>query len=99
MSGEPVGIQQRKSAWDVAVCMVVVCALVAFVHWPALNCAALSFDDGEYLIGNRLVQNPGWQSSWRFLSEVRAPSTVHGYYQPLNMISIMLDYAMGGRDD
>jgi hypothetical protein len=27
------------------------------------------------------------------------PSTVEGYYLPLSMISLMLDYARGGRPD
>jgi len=99
MAGELEAIQHRRPAWTLAVSVTVVCALVAIVHWPALSSGAFSFDDGEYLSGNRLVQNPGWESAWRFFREVREPSTVHGYYQPLNMISIMLDYAMGGRDD
>jgi len=30
---------------------------------------------------------------------VRDPSTVRGYYQPLTMISLMVDYALGGRLD
>jgi tetratricopeptide (TPR) repeat protein len=30
---------------------------------------------------------------------VLAPSTVTGYYQPFAMISLMLDYAMGGREN
>lgn len=99
MGGEPIPVQPRTPRWTVAAAVVAVGATVAMVHWPALSSAAFSFDDGEYLIGNRLVQNPSWESAWRFLSEVRAPSTVRGYYQPLNMISIMLDYALGGRDD
>lgn len=69
------------------------------VHWPALSCQALNFDDSEYLIDNVLVQNPSWQSVKRFFVEVLEPSTVKGYYQPLAMISLMLDYALGGRPD
>ena len=48
---------------------------------------------------NPLVRNPGAGSAWRFLSEVFTPSTVHGYYQPLTMISLMVDYALGGRPE
>ncbi len=65
-------------------------------HWPALSAQALSFDDHEYLLENRLVQTLGWDSAKRFLTEVRSPSTVQGYYQPLTMISLMLDSALGG---
>lgn len=72
---------------------------VLATHWPALSTQALSFDDTEYLTENRLVQNPSWTSARRFLSEVLEPSTTGGAYQPLSMISLMLDYAAGGRPD
>jgi tetratricopeptide (TPR) repeat protein len=76
-----------------------IAAGVAATHWPVLGARALSFDDGEYLTENPLVKNPSWESAGRFLSEVRAPSTVKGYYQPLAMISLMLDYAVAGSPD
>lgn len=79
--------------------MVVVACVVAAAHWPTLSAQAISFDDDQYLLENRLVQNPSWASAIRFLTEVTEPSTVGGYYQPLAMISLMLDYAMGGRPD
>lgn len=69
---------------------------VAVVFWPTLNARADYFDDGMYLTENRLVQNPGWDSIGTFLREVWRPSTVSGYYQPLAMISLALDSAMGG---
>lgn len=72
--------------------------LVALVvHWPALASDCRSFDDTQYLVQNRLVQNPSWTSTWRFLSEVLEPSTVRGYYQPLAMISLMIDCGLGGQ--
>jgi len=76
-----------------------VCGVAAAVHWPAISSKALSFDDQQYLIDNSLVQNPSLASANQFLTEVLAPSTVAGYYQPLAMISLMLDYAAGGRDN
>ena len=76
-----------------------VAALVVAAHWPVLSARALSFDDGQYLAENELVQHPGFESARRFLTEVLEPSTVRGYYQPLAMISLMLDYAAGGRPD
>ena len=72
---------------------------MAATHWPGLSAKALSFDDQQYLTRNVLVQNPGWASAKRFLTEVLEPSTVQGYYQPLAMISLMLDYAAGGREN
>jgi len=74
-------------------------AVVAGTYWPVLSAQAISFDDHQYVLENPLVQNPSWTSARRFLCEVRRPSTVAGYYQPLAMISLMLDCAMGGRPD
>ncbi len=79
-------------------CLIVAAATLA-AHGPVLSAQTILFDDGEYVTQNPLVQNPGWDSAGQFLREVRRPSTVQGYYQPLPMISLMLDYAMGGRPD
>src|SRR5205085_3421052 len=78
-----------------AAAMIVGCT-VAAAHWPAIRSTALALDDRQYLTENYLLQSPGWTSAWRFLTEVRNPSTVHGYYQPLSMISLMFDAARGG---
>ena len=81
------------------VLLIAVCLAVIVTHWPALSRQALFFDDNQYLTQNPLVQEPGWSSVRRFLTEVLEPSTVEGYYQPLTMISLMVDYALGGRPD
>ncbi len=80
-----------------ATLILIVVGAVLTTYWPVLSCEALYFDDGQYLTQNHLVQKPGWTSTKRFLFEVLEPSTVAGYYQPLAMISLMLDYALGGR--
>ncbi len=72
---------------------------VLVVFWPVLDARALCLDDPEYLLHNPLVRNPTWDSTRRFLTEVRAPSSVRGYYQPLPMISLMLDVAAGAGED
>jgi tetratricopeptide (TPR) repeat protein len=82
-----------------AILVVVVCTAVLVTHWRMLSAQALTFDDHQYFTENPLVKNPGTGSAWRFLSEVLKPSTVDGYYQPLTMISLMFDYALGGRAD
>ncbi|MCK4753310.1 MAG: tetratricopeptide repeat protein [Planctomycetes bacterium] len=76
---------------------VLCCVLITY--WPVLSAEAISFDDERYLVINPLVQNPSWSSTKHFFTEVFEPSTVPGYYQPLAMVSLMLDYAMGGRPD
>jgi len=79
--------------------LIVLCGIVLAVYWPVLSCGALFFDDNQYLTENPLVQNPSWSSAQRFLTEILEPSTVQGYYQPLTMLSLMADYALGGRGD
>lgn len=69
--------------------------VVLAAHWPALNARALTCDDDQYLVHNHAVQNPSWSSARRFFEEVLQPSTVTGYYQPLTMLSLMLDCAAG----
>lgn len=77
--------------------IVAVCVAVLVAHWPVLSTKTILFDDKQYFTENPLVQNPGWNSVKKFLTEVLEPSTVKGYYQPLTMISLMLDYAAGAR--
>jgi len=76
--------------------MLVVGAVVLAVHWPVLSAQAVSLDDDKYIEKNLLVQNPGWASVRRFFTEVTEPS-MPGYYQPMTMVSLMIDYALGGR--
>ncbi|NOT02748.1 MAG: tetratricopeptide repeat protein [Phycisphaerales bacterium] len=76
-----------------------VSTVVLVTHLPVLQAGALCFDDPQFLTNNRLVQTPSWASAWRFLTEVLEPSTVDGYYLPLSMVSLMLDYARAGRVD
>lgn len=89
------GIASRNTL--IAVLVLAVGGLTFLLYAPALDAQAISFDDDEYLLDNSLVQNPSWASTRDFLTEVLEPSSVRGYYQPLAMISLMLDYARGGR--
>jgi tetratricopeptide (TPR) repeat protein len=91
------GSRSRDLAWVAA--LVALAAVVAAVHWPALDARAISFDDEEYAGQNPLVTNPSWDSASRFLSEMLHPSSIPAYYHPLPMISLMLDRAAGGRMD
>ncbi len=81
---------------DLAAVLVVVAAIVAAAHWPVLRVQAESLDDDRFILNNTLVSRPGWPSTWQFFSEVLHPSSVPGYYLPVTMTSLMLDYAMGG---
>jgi tetratricopeptide (TPR) repeat protein len=79
--------------------IIIVCIISAIAHWPCLSSTATVFDDRQYLHDNELVKNPSWSSVRLFFSEVLEPSSVMGYYHPLSMISLMLDYAMAGSTD
>src|SRR5271156_1220792 len=83
----------------VTVLLIAVAILVGWVYHPVLDARSIWLDDEQYVTKNPLVLDPGWGSVKRFLSEVQHPSTVAGYYQPLTMISLMLDSASGGAPD
>jgi len=91
-------VSKHPSVKLLMVLILAVCSVVLIVHWPVLSAQALSLDDDQYLTENSLVQNPGWDSMRRFLTEVLKPSK-GGYYQPMTMISLMVDYTLGGRSD
>ena len=83
--------------WLFAVLIITVCVIVAAAHWPVLSAKAMLFDDDLFVSEDSpLVQNPGWTLAGRALAEVFNPSVMVGYYQPLPVISIMADCAMGG---
>lgn len=84
--------RRSRPAWVIPLLVAGLAGVVFWIHFPALSAKALLFDDEQYLIKNVLIQQPSWASTWRFLSEVLTPSTVGGYYQPLSMISLMLDF-------
>ncbi len=83
----------------IAVLLGAVALLVTWVHLPALSATTVWFDDEAYVTHNPKVLNPSWETAGQFLSEVQFPTSVAGYYQPLTMLSLMLDAAAGGRPD
>lgn len=87
------------SRFQLVACFSAVLVIIVIVYFPVLSAGALFFDDDQYLSENYLVRNPSWDSASQFMVEVLHPSTVMGYYQPLTMISLMVDCAMGGDPD
>ena len=79
--------------------IIIVCFLVFIVYLPALSSKALLIDDDQFLTNNVQVRNPGWNSIRQVFTEVLKPSTTKGYYKPVTMISLMADYALGGRPE
>jgi Flp pilus assembly protein TadD len=76
---------------------LLVAAATLLVHRPVLSVRAESFDDEEAIVRNRLIQNPGMESVRRFFGEVLESSVVKGYYRPMTLTSLMIDWAMGAR--
>lgn len=91
----PEVVKKHKTVFFLSL-LVFLAVVVVIVHLPVLSAKVISFDDDQYLTANILVQNPSWRSAKRFMSEIFEPSTVRGYYQPLTMISLMLDYSATG---
>lgn len=79
--------------------LFVVAAIVAAAHWRVLSAGAISLDDDLYLFQNPLLQQPGWSSAVLVFREVLGSSTVEGYYEPLTLLSLMVDVARGGTAD
>ena len=94
--GREMGNKRLGQSHVLFVLIPIVCVAVAYTHWPALHARAFCFDDDQYLTQNALVQTPSWDSTASFFSEILEPSTVGGYYQPLSMITLMIDFALGG---
>ncbi len=85
-----------RRAWLCALLVVVAAGTLA-AHWSVLTAQALTLDDQGYVTFNHLVRNPSWGGVRQFFAEVRRPSTIAGYYQPLTMVSLMADWALGAR--
>jgi Flp pilus assembly protein TadD len=67
-----------------------VLGVVLVAYWPALSAGALYMDDKFYL--GPTTQHPSWASVKAIFGEVLSPSMVNGYYQPLSLLSMMLDF-------
>ncbi|MEE8170283.1 MAG: glycosyltransferase family 39 protein, partial [Phycisphaerae bacterium] len=81
--------------------IAVIALAIFFLYLPTvLSAGFVDIDDGQYVVQNDVVRNASFSSAWRFVREVTQPSTVVGYYQPLTMISLMIDaWLCGGEPD
>jgi tetratricopeptide (TPR) repeat protein len=96
---DPTAPLLKREHIHLALLLLGLAAAVSATHWPALSARAVCFDDAQYVFANRLVRNPSLDSAARFLTEVLQPSSVSGYYQPITMLSLMMDVALGGDPD
>jgi Tfp pilus assembly protein PilF len=72
--------------------------VVLAVYLPTFQADFVRLDDFQYVVDNARVREPSWSGVVAFFSEVRRPTTVDGYYQPLTMLSLMLDAFISGVD-
>ena len=71
--------------------------LTLLVYLPTFSANFVTLDDPQYVLENTHIRHPTWDAARRFFAEVKNPSTVAGYYQPLTMISLMTDaWIIGG---
>ncbi len=91
-------IQRPITSKIVMLCItgVLLAIILLLVHNQTIHSKAIAADDMQYVFQNNLVQNPSCASAKQFFFEVFNPSTVMGYYQPLAMISLMIDVSFGG---
>lgn len=85
--------QSRFAAAAVAIA-IGVGALALYV--PSFGCKFLNLDDFQYIVDNPYVLRPSWEHARAFFVEWSNPTTVGGYYQPLTMLSLMLDRMIDG---
>jgi len=90
-AGRPVSHRGAAPWIAPALTLVAVLGIVLATYWPALSARAQYMDD-KFYIGTSLAQHPSWASVKTIFGEVLAPSMVNGYYQPLALVSVMLDF-------
>lgn len=88
------GTDDRSTRPSFIALMVFLAAIAIYI--PSFNAELQLIDDPQYITTNPYVLYPSWQKLGWFFAEVRQPSTVLGYYQPLTMASLMLDRVIEG---
>jgi tetratricopeptide (TPR) repeat protein len=73
------------------VLLLAVLGAVLAAHFGALSAAATYMDD-KYYLGAPGMRHPSWAAVKTIIGEVWSPTLVNGYYQPLSMLSLMLDF-------
>lgn len=86
----------RRTARDLLAATVALILLALLLYRPSLSGDFVRLDDFQYVVDNELVRKPSLSGILTFFSEVRKPSTVEGYYQPLTMVSLMADVLLAG---
>jgi tetratricopeptide (TPR) repeat protein len=70
--------------------IAIICAAIAMA--PALTNGWVNWDDEEYVINNPLIQ----ELSFSGLIDIFSTLQVAGNYHPITLISLAIDYAIGG---
>ena len=81
---------------DVISAAALLVLIVVLAYRPSFNAEFVHLDDFQYVVDNELVRQPSLAGVRRVFTEVFHPSTVDGYYQPLTMVSLMVDSMLSG---
>jgi len=93
---ETSGLNEPARWGLMAVLLLVVAVIVAAAHWPVLSAQAISIDDTCFMFENPALQPPGLGAVKRIFAEIWGTSASKGYYEPLTLVTLMLDMARGG---
>jgi hypothetical protein len=74
-------------------------SLVLLTYFPLFSAQGRTIDDDDYLINHLDIKNPNLSSFGRIFIEIRKTSNFKGYYQPLTIISLMIDSSLGGNSN
>ncbi len=87
---------RSPSGRDLLLAAALLVLLVLIAYRPTLRSDFVALDDYQYVVDNEMVRQPSLGGVYRVFSEILHPSTVKGYYQPLTMISLMIDSCLAG---
>jgi len=67
--------------------------LTVIIYLPGLYGSFLNWDDNEYVVENFLLRDMNWANIKAIFTDY-----FHGHYHPLTLISLMIDFRIGGLD-
>ncbi|MFT5206850.1 MAG: hypothetical protein ACI9CF_000591 [Candidatus Omnitrophota bacterium] len=89
--------QQNSFIYLFGICFLILC-LVGYVYYPVLDFEFLSLDDGQYILNNPHLREGISLSGifWAFKADLLIASDYSDYWQPVTLISHMLDIQLFG---
>ncbi|HKQ47327.1 MAG TPA: tetratricopeptide repeat protein [Phycisphaerae bacterium] len=82
-----------RSRWLTLGGLLLVAALAFAFGWPSRHGEFLYGDDRYFVVEHVFINHPSWRNAWNLVTMVHSD-----LYQPIPMLSLMLDYALAGPD-